>query len=97
MGEDYFTIKNHRSGQFLDSNQDGQVYTHFGNGGDFQKWQFLDLGKGSFPGSRVYRIMNKATGRFLSVAKSSNIVQTVEGRTNAWGQDITKWEAVPVR
>lgn len=40
-------IKNYATNLYLDSNGDS-IYTHVGNGGNFQKWEMIPAGDGSF-------------------------------------------------
>ena len=60
------------TGQVLDSNHDGKVYTLPYNYGDFQKWNIIQSGQG------WARIQNQATGKCLD-SNHGQQVYTLEG------------------
>lgn len=74
------TLQNAGSKQFLDSNNDGAVYTSSPNGGAFQRWRMEDKGDGTIS------LQNVATGKWLD-SNTAGDVYTLEGnggRNQRW-------------
>ncbi|CAF4485226.1 unnamed protein product [Rotaria sp. Silwood2] len=71
------TIQNAQTGLRLDSNADGQAYTHVPNGGPYQVWQIINTNENSF------NLKDNATGLVLDSNENGN-VYTLTGNGGAY-------------